>query len=140
MEQRTLTLLDDGETIELACTNDGERIHLDPDALQRTLGWKLEPDGLCSEGVCIPIGKRDRDALASAGGLELGALAALLDRPLAFDADAGVAALGTSATERGRRLVSLAAPDFTLPDLTGELHSLSEHRGKKILLYMHASW
>ena len=32
------------------------------------------------------------------------------------------------------------APDFTLPDLEGRLHSLSEHRGKKVLLVTWASW
>ena len=32
------------------------------------------------------------------------------------------------------------APDFALPDLAGELHTLSEHRGKKVLLATWASW
>ncbi len=31
-------------------------------------------------------------------------------------------------------------PDFLLPTLDGELHSLSEYRGKKILLFHFASW
>jgi peroxiredoxin len=34
----------------------------------------------------------------------------------------------------------LDAPDFTLPDLTGAEHALSEHRGKKVLLATWASW
>ena len=32
------------------------------------------------------------------------------------------------------------APDFTLPDLDGRPHTLSGHRGKKILLVAWASW
>jgi peroxiredoxin len=37
-------------------------------------------------------------------------------------------------------LASLDAPDFTLPDLDGHLHSLAGHRGKKVLLVAYASW
>jgi peroxiredoxin len=37
-------------------------------------------------------------------------------------------------------LSSLAAPDFTLPDMNGKLHSLSDFRGKKVLLLTWASW
>jgi peroxiredoxin len=37
-------------------------------------------------------------------------------------------------------MTSLEAPDFTLPDLEGALHSLSDHRGKKRLLIAWASW
>ena len=33
-----------------------------------------------------------------------------------------------------------AAPDFTLPDSTGRMHRLSDHRGKKVLLVTWASW
>ena len=29
------------------------------------------------------------------------------------------------------------APDFTLPDQNGELHRLSDYRGKKVILYFY---
>ena len=48
--------------------------------------------------------------------------------------------LGTAAAERESALRSLQAPDFSLPDRTGRRHSLSEHRGKKVLLVSWASW
>jgi len=32
------------------------------------------------------------------------------------------------------------APDFTLPDLDGNLVSLSDFRGKKTLVFIWASW
>ena len=41
---------------------------------------------------------------------------------------------GESARTRGDALASLVAPDFTLPDLDGTPHSLSEHRGTKVFL------
>jgi len=40
----------------------------------------------------------------------------------------------------------LESPDFSpvedvkLPDLHGRLHSLAEHRGKKVFLVAYASW
>jgi hypothetical protein len=62
------------------------------------------------------------------------------DRPLAVDREEGVAYLGAAAAVRAARLASLEAPDFSLPDLDGRAHSLSEHRGRKVLLVAHASW
>ena len=32
------------------------------------------------------------------------------------------------------------APDFTLPDLDGQQVSLSDYRGKRVVLFMWASW
>jgi peroxiredoxin len=45
-----------------------------------------------------------------------------------------------SARVRAERLLSLEAPDFTLPDLDGRPHTLSSHRGKKVFLVAYASW
>jgi hypothetical protein len=59
---------------------------------------------------------------------------------VAIDEEAGAAYLGVSAEERGRRLASLEAPDFTLPDLAGRRHSLAEHRGRKVFLVAYGSW
>ncbi len=33
--------------------------------------------------------------------------------------------------------VGTAAPDFTLPDQNGEMHTLKEYRGKKLILYFY---
>jgi peroxiredoxin len=48
--------------------------------------------------------------------------------------------LGASARERSQALAAQQAPDFSLPDLDGRLHTLREHRGQKILLVAWASW
>ncbi len=37
-------------------------------------------------------------------------------------------------------MASLNAPDFTLPDLGGKMHSLTEYRGQKIIMVAWASW
>jgi hypothetical protein len=48
--------------------------------------------------------------------------------------------LGESAQQRAAALASLEAPDFTLPDVNGRMHRLSDYRGKKVLLVTWASW
>ena len=130
----TMTLIDGERALEVEATVDENGARLSPEAL----GWSLEPRGLCRGETCIPV--RDRDALVRDGEVDLAELARLLDRPLAIDLEERVAALAASATERSQRLASLEAPDFTLPDLQGRTHSLSEHRGKKVLLIAYASW
>ena len=47
---------------------------------------------------------------------------------------------GEAARIRREALRSLQAPDFTLPDLEGRMHSLADYRGKKIFLVSWASW
>jgi hypothetical protein len=63
-----------------------------------------------------------------------------MNNPVVHDAIGEVWVLGSSATDRSTSLQSLEAPDFTLPDLAGTEHTLSEYRGKKVLLATWASW
>lgn len=134
----SFTLIDAGEARTLEADVDGERVTLAPAALEDALGWELKPEGLCREGACVPV--RDFGDRVNADGVDLAAFAELMDRPLALDAAEGVASLGASARDRGVRLNTLEAPDFSLPDLSGRRHSLSEYRGKKVLLIAYASW
>jgi peroxiredoxin len=48
--------------------------------------------------------------------------------------------LGTGAEDRNAELAGLTAPDFTLPDIAGTPHMLSQLRGKKVFLSTWASW
>ncbi len=63
-----------------------------------------------------------------------------LQRPALRNRQGDVWALGASAVERSTALQSLQAPDFTLSDLNGEPHSLSDYRGQKIFLASWSSW
>ena len=138
MATRTLTLIDDGRTATAEGTVHGEAMRLAPGAVGKALGWELKPQGLCRGDTCVPV--RDRAALVHDDGIDLVALAGLLDRPVALDASEGVAVFGTAAADRAQRLAAMEAPDFTLPDLQGQLHSLRDQRGKKTLLIAWASW
>jgi hypothetical protein len=132
------TVLDETRATPVVATIDGGSVRLPVAALESALGWTVKPEGLCRGAACVPT--RTRPDLVTADGVDLAGVAALLDRPLALDVEAAAAALGAAAHERAARLASLDAPDFTLADLDGRLHSLSEWRGKKVLLVAYASW
>ncbi len=134
-------LIDDGQEVSVAADVRDGHVLIASDALKRGLGWELKPEGLCKDEICVPV--RDRGALvpdAEDAGVDLAAFAAALGRPLAVEPDARVAALGVAAGERASQLATLEAPDFELPDLNGQSHRLSDHRGKKVLLIAYASW
>ncbi len=139
-----LTLLD-GESaglapreVRIAATVGGESVYLPAEAVARELGWTLQPEGLCRGPLCVPV--RDAASLATDDGFDLAALAEALERPLVVDLAEGAAALGASVAERSAPLARLEAPDVELPDAAGRLHRISDHRGKKVLLAVHASW
>ncbi len=134
----SFTIIEEGRSLEIQATVSGDAVRIAPDTLSDALGWKLKPEGLCRGEVCVPV--RDRDALVVDGAVDLSVFASALGRPLALDAAEGAAAIGMAATDLASQLGTLEAPDFTLPDLEGKLHSLSEHRGKKVLLIAYASW
>ena len=138
---KAFRLIDDGHDVTVAADVRDGRVLIAPDALKSGLGWELNPEGLCKDEVCVPV--RDRGALipiAEEHSVDLAAFASALGRPLAVEPDARVAALGVAAAERASQLATLEAPDFELPDLSGKMHRLSQHRGKKVLLIAYASW
>jgi hypothetical protein len=135
MSSRRVTVIDESRATDVDGIVAGDAIRLTPGALHAALGWEPRPEGLCRGAVCVPAPGLVRD-----GTVDLADVAARLGRPLALDAAEGVACLGGSAGERATRLASLDAPDFTLPDLGGRPHALSDYCGRKVLLLAYASW
>lgn len=111
-----------------------------PADVERLLGWALKPEGLCRGPVCVPLSGRDAGQYVRADALDIAGLWRRMEKPLRCTDDADVWILGEGASARSAVLASLEAPDFSLPDLAGELHALSDYRGKKILLATWASW
>jgi len=122
--------------VDAEIAGDG-RVLLTTADVARATGWEHKPEGMCRDGVCVPL--RD-PAVLSGDRLDLERLAAALQRPFALDVEERAAALGTPASERGEQLGSLRAPEFSLPDLDGRMHTLSAQRGRKVLLIAYASW
>ncbi len=104
--------------------------------LEALTGWAMKPEGWCRGAVCVPV--RDDAARVVDGTVDLEAFAGALRLPLAVDG--GIAVLAESAAARAESMASLEAPDFTLDDIDGVAHSLSDSRGKKRMLLTWASW
>lgn len=134
----TFVVLDAGRPTVVDATVENETVRVPAAGIDAAIGWTLEPEGLCRDDVCIPLA--GRPGLVSDGAIDLVALADLLGRPLAIDVAGGAAYLGPPLVLHDQMIDSLEAPDFTLPDLDGRLHSLAEHRGSKVLLAVWASW
>ena len=122
----------------------GNALWLSGGDLKRVSGWEHKPDGFCKGEVCVPVpAARKSEFVAEGGGgvrYNLAALASLLGHPVATDTEHHAWCFGETASERRRILTALDAPDFSLPDLAGKMHSLSDYRGKKVFLVSWASW
>jgi hypothetical protein len=137
MEAMSITVVSDREaTVE--GFRDGDSLLMPESTLDAAAGWELKPQGLCQGDVCVPV--RDRSALGPAGLIDVGALGATLHRPVAVEAEHGLAVMGTAAGAAAESMQSLRAPDFTLPDLEGHDVSLRDFAGRKRLLVAFASW
>lgn len=121
---------------------EGNNLWLSLADLHAATGWELKPQGACLNDVCVPIpvGREAEFVRATGQQFNLAALARLQGQPVVHDNTHNVWFFGEAASARNNALASLQAPDFTLPDLDGRLHSLSDYRGKKVLLVSWASW
>lgn len=112
--------------------------------LTRATRFVVKPQGICRDELCFPIPKARKTAFISKRGsvtwFNLSEFARLVKQPAAPDEKNGVWYFGKREDERGTYLASLEAPNFTLPDMSGRTHSLSDYRGKKVLLVTWASW
>lgn len=118
----------------------GEELWLPVASLPEATGWKLEPEGICRGDVCVPIPAGRAEEWVRDGLFSFSELATELGMPLVHDEPHDVWSIGEAPATRASRLESLEAPDFTLPDLDGNPHSLTDYRGRKVFLVSWASW
>lgn len=121
---------------------EGENLWVSARDLTSVSGWEMKPEGACKGGVCVPIPPTREAEFVRDGSsrFNLAALARQLGQPVVHDDQGGVWYFGEAAATRRAVLDSLEAPDFELPDLDGNMHRLSDYRGKKVLLAAWASW
>lgn len=110
------------------------------DDTERVCGWRWQGDRLRRNGAEVGPPDGEADAFVRAGQVNLAAFWRHLGKPALASAAGDVWVLGASAEERADALQSLQAPDFTLPDLEGQRHCLSDFRGRKVFLASWASW
>ena len=113
-----------------------------PEDLTRISGFELKPQGACLEDICIPT-PPDSGLVVTRKGQDwfnVTGLAHKLNQAFTADLDKGVWSFGEIPATLSGQLHSAKAPDFSLTDRKGKTVSLSDFRGKKVLIVTWASW
>ena len=118
----------------------GDGLWLNNSDVESATGWTLKPEGFCKGDICVPVPAGREAEFTRDDQVSVSAFWAHMNQPAVSSADGDVWFLGEGAQSRNDALLSLEAPDFTLPDLDGKMHSLTDFRGKRVLLATWASW
>jgi len=115
-----------------------------PAELGRVNGFELKPEGACIDDICVPV-RQDRDSdifvtRERQAWFNVTELADRLNQVYVVDHQAGVWSFGAIPVQRASFLKEGKAPDFTLPGVDGKSYSLSDFKGRKIMLLSWASW
>ena len=142
MAEASATILFPDRAVAVTGEVAADALWLAPAELARAGGWELKADGLCRGSLCVPVPPaaswvrgRGADPL-----VDLIGLSRHMGQPVAVSPEHALWSIGPAAEDVADRLRSLDAPDFTLPDLDGRMHTLSSYRGRKVFLLAWASW
>jgi len=138
------TIVYDDVATEISSANeDSGQLWITTADLKQATRFEVKPQGVCRDVLCFPLPKsRQSEFLRKESGkpwFNLTAFAQLVHQPVAHDPGSSAWYFGLRSDQR-QGLSSLQAPDFTLPDISGKMHSLSDFHGKKVLLVTWASW
>jgi hypothetical protein len=141
-EIRSTVIYDDVAT-ELSARSEAGQLWIESSDLPRATRFELKPQGVCRGALCYPLRQsKQSEFLRDESGkswFNLTAFAKLMSQSVAHDPANSAWYFGVRSDQR-QQLASLEAPDFTLPDIDGKVHSLSDFRGKKVFLVTWASW
>jgi len=142
-EVRATIVYDDTATDLATAREDAGQLWITTADLKRATRFEVKPQGVCRDELCFPLPKARQHEFISktppVTWFNMTAFAELVHQPVAHDVALSTWYFGLRSDQR-QQLSSLQAPDFTLPDLQGKPHRLSDFRGKKILLVTWASW
>ena len=142
-ETRATVIYDDVATEVNPAQEEAGQLWITTADLERATRFEIKPQGVCRDQLCFPLPKaRVWEIVRKNSGkswFNITAFAQLVQQPVAHDAVLSTWYFGLRADQR-QGLASLEAPDFSLPDMDGKMHSLSALRGKKVLLVTWASW
>lgn len=143
MNAQTILYLDRENNAGVAAA-EADNLWLSLPELGAATGWELKPEGVCRDEICVPVPAARRQELIREEThttiFNLTEFARLIQQPFAHDEKTAVWYFGRPGWEWKSGLESREAPDFSLPDLAGRTHQLSELRGKKVFLLFWASW
>src|SRR5262249_7171945 len=137
-------VFDRNATAVSGVTNENHELWITLNDLKKATRFELKPSGVCRDDLCFPLPKAERDSYvkkeANQTWFNLNAFARLVHQPVAYDQKHSIWLFGERPTVQNGFLSTLVAPNFTLPDIDGKMHSLSDFKGKKILIVTWASW
>jgi hypothetical protein len=132
-----LTVIDESGSYSFDQVSFGE-VGVNADDFARATGWTLKVEGLCKGEICVPV--RDSAAMSNGEAIDIAEFARVTGRNVIIDSDRNVLAMGEQASSRSASMATLDAPNFTLPDINGNLVSLSDFAKRKKLLLAWSSW
>lgn len=136
---KVTVLFGESPEVSVQAREDGDQLMLGAAELERATGWTLKPEGLCRKEACVPL-PPDGSWQDDEGRVDLTAFARRAGRPVVHDSAHAVWGFGEPAQSMADVLTSGRAPDFTLPDLDGRSHRLSDYRGRKVFLLAWGSY
>jgi len=144
-DENRRTIIYDGISTEIAAAADSSSdLWISTADLARATRFAIKPQGVCRDELCFPLPKNRMAEFVSKKGattwFNLSEFARLIKQSFIVDQKNSVWYFGAREAEQNSYLSSLEAPNFTLPDLNGKLHSLADFRGQKVLLVTWASW
>ena len=142
MAAATATILFPAGKVTVTGEADAEALWLAPAELAKAGGWELKPEGLCRGSLCVPVppGASWARGRGTDVRVDVSGLSRHMGQPVAASFEHATWSIGEAAEDVADRLRTLDAPDFTLPDLDGRMHTLSSFRGRKVFLLAWASW
>ena len=132
-----ITVIDETGSHSFGQVGFGE-LGVSADDFARATGWMLKPEGLCKDEICVPV--RDTAAMSDGAAIDLAEFARVTGRNMVIDASRKVMAIGEHASSRATSMATLDAPNFTLPDIKGNMVSLSDFNKRKRLILAWSSW
>jgi hypothetical protein len=143
-EETHATIIYEDHATEMSAANeDAGQLWVTTVDLERATGFELKPQGVCRNELCFPLPKsREQEFVRKSKGkiwFNLVAFAQLVHQPVAHDVALATWYFGLRADQR-HALSSLEAPDFSLPDMNGKIHSLSDFRGKRFCWSLGLLW
>ena len=119
-----ITLIQETGTTEVKASP-GDALWLNADDMAVATGWQLKPEGFCKGDVCVPV---PGEGFVEEDRVNLSRLWQHMGKPVVSSEAGDAWSLGEDAGSHNTALATLEAPDFTLPDLSGKLHSLTDFR------------
>jgi hypothetical protein len=142
--KRMTIIFDEKPTTVNVMQSESKDIWVTMKDLKTATRYVVKPQGICRDELCFPIPNNRKAQFVNKQGktewFNLSEFARLVKQPVTVDDKHTIYYFCARPDAQNAHLNTLDAPNFTLPDMNGKMHSLTDFRGKKVLLITWASW